>query len=389
MIEGKTYNTARRYTPPAPPDLSGILRNPNLIWMTDADGLPALVRPEVAMARMPNQGLFGPDGSFMALGPWATPMGPSLAEQNAAAQALASQMIQNPAQVAQIVAATGGFSNTTGRPRGNGGIEVGRAIVETQKAAVAAQQQLENDVRSLEAYNNAVRNNNRRIVDVLNNAADQNLDPDADQCQRWAVDQLGMAFRSNPRQAETNVRRKCPPPLRSGAGRRVSDDRSRLHLADLPRRVLRQGDDRPYPGRTDSDRDHPDWRPCSAQDSKTGALKFEPVVTVFHNPPNATFKLDFDGGESIIATGIHRFWKAGQGWVMARDLKRGDVLRTIGGTSRVESVKADDIQPVFNLEVASGQSFFVGNSGLLVHDNSLVRPEPKPFDAAPSLTASK
>ena len=30
------------------------------------------------------------------------------------------------------------------------------------------------------------------------------------------------------------------------------------------------------------------------------------------------------GGESIVATGIHRFWKAGKGWTMARELKAGD-----------------------------------------------------------------
>ena len=39
------------------------------------------------------------------------------------------------------------------------------------------------------------------------------------------------------------------------------------------------------------------------------------------------------GGETIVATGIHRFWKAGKGWTMARDLKAGDRLRMIGGVA--------------------------------------------------------
>ena len=34
-------------------------------------------------------------------------------------------------------------------------------------------------------------------------------------------------------------------------------------------------------------------------------------------------------GESIAATGIHRFWKAGNGWTMARDLKPGDRIRAL------------------------------------------------------------
>ena len=51
-----------------------------------------------------------------------------------------------------------------------------------------------------------------------------------------------------------------------------------------------------------------------------------------------------------MATGIHRLWKAGQGWVMARDLKAGDRLRTIGGIAEVRSVEPDRVQPVFNLQ---------------------------------------
>ena len=76
-------------------------------------------------------------------------------------------------------------------------------------------------------------------------------------------------------------------------------------------------------------------------------------MAVFHNPPASTLRVKL-GGESIVATGIHRFWKAGKGWTMARDLKAGDVVRMLGGTGRVESVEPDAIQPVFNLEVARG-----------------------------------
>jgi len=109
-------------------------------------------------------------------------------------------------------------------------------------------------------------------------------------------------------------------------------------------------------------------------------------VNAFHNPPNATFRIHL-GNETVVATGIHRFWKAGKGWAMARDLKPGDGLRTLGGMARVTAVESDRVQPVYNLEVARGQSFFVGNPGVLVHDNSLVQPVAEPFDAAPALAA--
>ena len=90
-------------------------------------------------------------------------------------------------------------------------------------------------------------------------------------------------------------------------------------------------------------------------------------------------------GEAIVTTGIHRFWKAGQGWIMARDLKVRDAVRIVGGTARIESVGQDEIQPVYNLDVANNRNFFVGSAGLLVHDFSLVEAVPEPFDVPPSL----
>ncbi len=82
----------------------------------------------------------------------------------------------------------------------------------------------------------------------------------------------------------------------------------------------------------------------------------------------------------IVSTGIHRFWKAGKGWTMARDLKPGDILRLVGGVASVKSIEPDVTQPVYNLDVAESRDFFVGNKGLLVHDFSFVQPVMAPFD---------
>ena len=60
-----------------------------------------------------------------------------------------------------------------------------------------------------------------------------------------------------------------------------------------------------------------------------------------HNRPAATLRITI-GGETIVATGIHRFWKAGKGWTMARELKAGDRLRTLGGTVAIASIEADE-----------------------------------------------
>ena len=70
------------------------------------------------------------------------------------------------------------------------------------------------------------------------------------------------------------------------------------------------------------------------QDAETGALHFQPILTVAHGPPCTTLRVTA-GEESIICSGIHRFWKVGQGWVMARDLRPGDPIRALGRAMRV------------------------------------------------------
>jgi hypothetical protein len=100
------------------------------------------------------------------------------------------------------------------------------------------------------------------------------------------------------------------------------------------------------------------------------------------NEPDQLFKPDL-GGEETKATGIHHFWTAGKGWVTARDLKPGDVVRALGGVATVGSVEPAGVEPVFNLKVLQAESYFVCATGLLAHVNSEVRPVTRPFDAAP------
>ena len=105
-------------------------------------------------------------------------------------------------------------------------------------------------------------------------------------------------------------------------------------------------------------------------------------MAVHHNAPSPTLKLSL-GDEPIIATGIHRFWIAGKGWTMARDLKPGETVRTVGGIARVEAVETGAVQQVYNLDVADDRNFFVGKQGFLVYDFSFVQPVETPFDRQP------
>ena len=118
-----------------------------------------------------------------------------------------------------------------------------------------------------------------------------------------------------------------------------------------------------------------------SQDEATGALSFQPVVFVHRNPPDKTLRIRLSDGDSVVCSIYHRFWRANLGWAQARELKPGDTLRHLGGIVRVESVETDSVQPLYNLDVASSRTFFVGQTILLVHDNTLPDHRLVPFDA--------
>jgi hypothetical protein len=121
------------------------------------------------------------------------------------------------------------------------------------------------------------------------------------------------------------------------------------------------------------------------ENTKTGALAYRPIVDVHHNPPSKTYRVKL-GGDTIVSSEFHRFWKAGQGWVMARDLKAGDSIRTLDGPLSVTSIERGEVALVYNLDVAEDHDFFVGRGGALVHDNTLPDLREKPFDAVGPLT---
>ena len=93
------------------------------------------------------------------------------------------------------------------------------------------------------------------------------------------------------------------------------------------------------------------------QDTNTGSLGFEPVLTVLHNPPSTVLRLTLEDGESNVSTDIHRFWQAGRGWRMTRELKPGDRLRMTGGTAEVVAVTREPTRKVFNLEAGQELRF--------------------------------
>lgn len=243
-----------------------------------------------------------------------------------------------------------------------------------QASIDVSRQQLVADVECLDGLNARSNQLNSQVLPVLSAVTGQNLGVEPDDWKSWWADQRGYVYdRPELPSFKPVLTQVVPNPVSAtielphvacfaaGTSVRTIDGLKPIEVVKVGDQVL-------------------------AQNVTTGRLMFTPVVAVFHNKPTATCKVQA-GDKMVVATGIHRFWKANHGWVMVRELKPGDMVRTIGGTARIASVETDETQPVFNLEVGDGASFFVGRSGVLVHDNSIVWPVSQPFDAPPDLAA--
>jgi hypothetical protein len=245
-------------------------------------------------------------------------------------------------------------------------------ILQAEQRAQDAQQRLVQDIQAVELTNSSIRELNDRTLPVARAATGKDFGADRDAWQGWWTDQLGYAYQSPRTQAKPTftdvVVYSAEPPRAHSACFAAGTP---VYTIDGPRAIeeLQVGDR------------------VLSQDTTTGALSFQPVLAIHHNKPAPTLKLRL-GGETVVATGIHRFWKAGKGWAMARDLKPGDVVRTLSGTARLESAEADTVRPVFNLDVARNRTFFAGKQGCLVYDFSIVQPVAKPFDGQGELAAS-
>jgi Pretoxin HINT domain len=238
-------------------------------------------------------------------------------------------------------------------------------ILEANIKAAAAQQQILADVSAIEQFNKQAVAVNARILPALSQAAGApESATDQDGLYTWWFDSLGYRYEPPEKvQAAVNAFPQAPPYSLTtcfAAGTPV-----RTIEGPRPIEKVRPGD------------------LVLSQDVESGQLDFHPVVMIHHNAPNQTLRVTLSDDEILLASIYHRFWRAGSGWAQARDLKPGDLLRTLGKTIQVISVEPGEIEPLYNLDVAENRSFFAGNSSVLVHDNTLPPVRLTPFDAPP------
>ncbi len=398
VIQTKDVDIQRLYSPPTMPSIPV---SPGDFLSTDIAGLPVLVHStesESGLRRIPSDTFAAAEAAF-GLNPApvnhpANPFG-NLGLPSAISAELGAMVSQQSPKV-QLIDRGGpqnGLAYASELLVQQTRIPIGQMMLEYQKAARGAQRQLARDIQAIDTYNANIQAANRRVRQVLADAIGTDLGEKRTAWEKWVVDLFGYAY-GGPSDSRYNEPKPTvveqvplayqpqPVPIMTSAPQVAELTIQRMtHHSCFAAGTLVQTIDGIHPIEDLLAGDD-----VLTQDPRTGELKYQALIAVYHNPPNATFRVELEGSdESIVATGIHRLWKAGKGWAMVRDLKSGDVLRTLGGTAAVKSVKEERVQPVFNLRVADGESFFVGRSGILAHDNSTINPTPEPFDAVEDL----
>jgi len=247
-------------------------------------------------------------------------------------------------------------------------MRLGMQLLAVQQANRNLEQMLAMDVQFLDTANSTINLYDARTLPVLTGITGQDFGVEPEKWKSWWTDQVGYVYQSS------------IPETKPTYTDMVTDGSTQFwHSACFAAGTIVQTIDGPQA----IESIHVGDRVLS-QGTTTGQLAFQPVIATHRTPSNPTLRIAV-GDEMIVATGIHRFWKAGTGWTMARDLKAGDRLRIIGGTIDIRSIETDKVQPVYNLDVAENRDFFVGAIELLVHDFTFVQPVLEPFDRTPEL----
>jgi tetratricopeptide (TPR) repeat protein len=242
-------------------------------------------------------------------------------------------------------------------------------LQQVRDANTTLQQSLAQDVQAIDAINERITQLNSRVLPIVEAASGQKLGAEPEKWKGWWTDQLGYAF-----QASQPAIKPTFTDIVDASSWSAS-----LECFGQGTLVHAAGGARPIESIQIGDR-------VLSQNTSSGVLSYQPVMAVHRTKTAATIRVAVER-ETIVATGIHRFWKTGKGWTMARDLKAGDRLRMPGSVVEVRAVENDKNQTVYNLDIAENGDFFVGRQGVLVHDSNFVKPVSEPFDFEPEIAA--
>jgi hypothetical protein len=136
------------------------------------------------------------------------------------------------------------------------------------------------------------------------------------------------------------------------------------------------------------------------RNQSTGKLEYKKVTATFKHNANEILKISFQGHKDPISvTPDHPFYARKQQcvapyegrsepeWKPAKELHPGDQVRSRSGEwIDVLSVQRQrENTPVYNFEVSLNHNYFVGDTGLLVHNECVTFPNLRPWKLAEEL----
>ena len=110
-----------------------------------------------------------------------------------------------------------------------------------------------------------------------------------------------------------------------------------------------------------------------SQDVETGELAYKLVMQTTERPPSDLLRITL-GDTTITTTKGHPLWVNDVGWRMAKRLEIGQQLHCVGDGQTIVGIEAAAPSQAYNLVVADFGTYFVGDPGVLVHDNTYRKP---------------
>ena len=119
-----------------------------------------------------------------------------------------------------------------------------------------------------------------------------------------------------------------------------------------------------------------------SRDERTGEEAYHVVVQTFVRPNKPTVLVEVGKGarsETLEVTPNHPFWVEGRGWVPVHELSPSDALSPMRAMSEMgaatggleaRGISVGRTNTVYNFEVDGSHSYFVGEAGILVHNDS-------------------
>jgi hypothetical protein len=106
-----------------------------------------------------------------------------------------------------------------------------------------------------------------------------------------------------------------------------------------------------------------------AQNVDSGEIAYKPVLLRTLRQAGPVVQITTSKG-TFLSTRGHPLWVDGAGWRMAKELEAGANLHALTGAACVESVEPATNAETYNLVVTDFNTYFIGASGVLVHDNT-------------------